>query len=97
MKWFLNENKDWRSCFHLFNASLVIFDSLTVIPPILVGYMIDEGLQKGNFNLVIRLGVFLICFVILRQLGSYFSVISLSKTCHQMASNIKQKCYKKLD
>lgn len=97
MKWFLNENKEWQSCWHLFNTSLVIFDSLSVIPPILVGYMIDEGLQKGNLNLVINLGIFLIFFVILRQLGSYFSVISLDKTCHQMGSNIKQKCYKKLD
>ena len=97
MKWFLNENKEWKSCYHLFNSSLVIFDSLSVIPPILVGYMIDEGLQKGNLSLVIRLGIFLICFVILRQLGSYFSVISLSKTSFQMASNMKQKCYKKLD
>jgi len=97
MKWFLNENKEWKSCWHLFNTSLVIFDSLSVIPPILVGYMIDEGLQKGNLDLVVGLGIFLIIFVILREFGSYISVISLSKTCHQMSSNLKQKCYKKLD
>ncbi len=97
MKWLLGENKEWKSCWHLFNTSLVIFDSLSVIPPILVGYMIDEGLQKGNLNLVIGLGVFLIFFVILRQLGSYFSVIELSKTGFQMSSNIKKKCYQKLD
>ena len=67
MKWLLNENKEWKSCFHLFNTSLVIFDSLSAIPPILVGYMIDEGLQKGNQILIIQLGIFLICFAILRQ------------------------------
>ena len=97
MKWLLNENKEWKSCFHLFNTSLVIFDSLSAIPPILVGYMIDEGLQKGNQILIIQLGIFLICFAILRQLGSYFSAIALDKTCFHMASNIKQKCYKKLN
>jgi len=93
----LNENKEWKNCWHLFNSSLVIFDSLSVIPPILIGYMVDEGLQKGNLNLVISLGIFLMCFVILRQLGSYFSAIALDKTCFHMASNIKQKCYKKLN
>lgn len=97
VKWFLNENKEWKSCWHLFNTSLVIFDSLSVILPILIGYMIDEGLQKENLNLVIGLGIFLICFVILRELGSYLSAIMLDKVCFKMSSNIKQKCYKKLN
>lgn len=97
VKWLLNENKEWKSCWYLFNTSLIIFDSLSIISPILLGYMVDEGLQKENFHLVLELGLFLIIFTTLTQLGSYFSLISLKNTGFRMASNIKRKYYKKLD
>ena len=97
MKWLLNENRNLKSCWYLFNTSLIIFDSLTSLVPILLGYMIDEGLQKQNLEIVIGMGIFLIIFIIVRSIGSYFSAIALDNTCHKMASTIKKKCYKKLN
>lgn len=97
MKWVLNQNKNLKSCWILFNASLIIFDSLSIIPSILIGYMIDDGLKNQNFTFVIGLGIFLILFVIIRTLGSYTAVIKLDNTCFKMASNIKRKCYQKLN
>lgn len=97
MKWVLNENKNLKSCWILFNASLIIFDSLSIIPSILIGYMIDDGLKSQNFKFVISLGIFLILFVIIRTLGSYLSVIKLDSTCFKIASNMKRKCYQKLN
>lgn len=80
MKWFLNENKKWKNCWYLFNSSLIIFDSLNILPSLLLGYMIDEGLQNQNFKLVIGLGIFLIIFSILRGFSPYISVIFLDNT-----------------
>jgi len=97
MKWFLNNNKDLKTCWYLFNSSLIIFDTLSVLPPILLGYIVDEGIQKQNFNLTIYLGVFLIVFAIIRGIGSYLSVVSLDNVCHKLTSLTKQKCYKKLN
>lgn len=97
MKWVLNRNKNLKSCWILFNASLIIFDSLSIIPSILIGYMIDNGLKNQNFIFVINLGIFLILFEIIRTLGSYISVIKLDTTCFKIASNMKIKCYQKLN
>lgn len=97
MKWFLNSDKSLKTCWYLFNSSLIIFDTLSVLPPILLGYIVDEGIQKQNFKLTIYLGIFLIVFAIIRGIGSYLSVVYLDNTCHKMASNTKRNCYKKLN
>lgn len=97
MKWILEENKELKSPWILFNIALVIFDSLSIIPSILIGYIIDDGLKKSNFNLAIGLGIFLIGFVIIRTLGSYLSIIKLEKVCFKISSNFKRKYYKKLN
>lgn len=97
MKWLLKENKKYKAEWILFNISLIIFDLCSIIPPMLLGYLIDDGLKTNNQQYTLYLGIFIILFSIIQQIGSYASVIKLDYTCHKMASNIKQKCYQKLN
>ena len=48
MKWLLKENKKYKAEWILFNISLIIFDLCSIIPPMLLGYLIDDGLKTNN-------------------------------------------------
>ncbi len=97
MKWLLNENKRYKTEWILSNIILILFDFCSIIPPILLGYLIDNGLRANNQKYTLYLGLFIIGFSLIQQAGSYFSLIKLDYTCYKMVSNIKQKCYKKLN
>lgn len=97
MKWALNYNKKYKLKYIISNILLIIFDTSSVIYPILLGYIVDDGLKKGNINLILAISIFLVIFVIVKTLGSYFSVIELSKVTQDITSNIKRDCYKKLN
>ncbi len=97
MKWLLKENKKYKAEWILFNISLIIFDLCSIVSPMLLGYLIDDGLRTNNQQYTLYLGIFIILFSIVQQTGAYLSMIKLDYTCHKMASNIKQKCYQKLN
>lgn len=97
MKWALNYNKKYKLRYILSNILLIIFDTSSIIYPILLGFIVDDGLKKGNTSLILMISIFLVVFVIIRTLGSYFSVIELSKVTQDITSNIKRDCYKKLN
>ncbi len=97
MKWILNESKKYKSIWLLCNSSIVIFDFLSILNPILLGFIIDEGLQKQNYQLLIFLSLFLIIFTIIKAWGTFSAINLLSYTCHKMTSVIRKKCYQKLN
>lgn len=97
MKWALNYNKKYKLKYIISNILLIIFDTSSVIYPILLGYVVDDGLKKGNNSVILSISIFLVIFVIIRTLGSYFSIIELAKVTQDITSNIKKDCYKKLN
>lgn len=97
MKWTLNYDKKYKIPYILSNILLIIFDASSIIPPILLGYIVDDGLKKGNKELVLSISIFLVIFIIVRTLGSFFSIIKLSKVSLDITTNIKKDCYKKLN
>ena len=97
MKWVLNYNKKYKFSYILSNILLIIFDTSSIICPILLGYIVDDGVKKGNKEIVLSISVFLVIFIIIRTLGSFFSIIKLSKVSLDITTNIKNDCYKKLN
>lgn len=97
MKWTLNYDKKYKIPYILSNILLIIFDTSGIICPILLGYIVDDGVKKGNNEIVLSISVFLVVFIIIRTLGSFFSIIKLSKVSLDITTNIKNDCYKKLN
>lgn len=97
MKWALNYNKKYKLKYIITNILLIIFDTSNIIYPILLGYIVDDGLKKGNNDLVLSVCIFVVIFIIIRTLGSFFSVIELSKVTLDITTDIKKDCYKKLN
>ena len=95
MKWVLNFNKKNKWKYHLSNILLIFFDSLGFIGPILVGYLVDEGIMKQNEKVIIPVAIFAVIFTIIKTLGSYLSVIQLDKVGALYEKSIKEKCYDK--
>ena len=93
MKWAINYTKKYKLKYILSNILLIIFDSSSIISPLLLGVIVDDGLKKGNHQLVWILSLFLIFFIIFRTLGSYFSVIELSKASTDIGMEIKKDVF----
>ena len=97
MFWAVNYNKQYKLRYHLSNLLLIFFDSLSALVSYMLGVIVDSGIKGQDMSLVVKLSVFLICFVIIKTIGSFVSVIFLDKTCFRITSDIKKDCYKKLN
>ena len=96
MKWVINYDKRYKSKYIIWNIILIIFDTLGIIPSLLLGVIVDQGLKQGNNNIVLYTSIFLIVFIICKTLGSFFSIIQLSKVSLDITTEIKKDCYDKL-
>lgn len=97
MKRILNMSKENRVSFLIANILLIFFDSITLIFPIIIGYIIDNILINHNMNQILYLTIFMIAFAIFKYAGAYFSVIKLEHICLKIIANVKRKCYQKLN
>lgn len=97
MKWILNINKKYKIPYILSNISLIFFDSIGFIIPILVGYLVDSVTIYHNYDKLLIITIAIIIFVIFKTLGSYLSFIKLSMISEKITSTIKQKCYQNIN
>lgn len=97
MKWILNINKKYKIPYILSNVSLIFFDSIGFIIPILVGYLVDGVTIYHNYDKLLIVTIAIIIFVIFKTLGSYLSFIKLSMISEKITSTIKQKCYQNIN
>lgn len=97
MKWILNVNKKYKIPYILANLFLIFFDSIGFVVPILVGYLVDSVTVKHNYDSILYITIFIIVFVILKNLGSYISAIRLKFISDKITSEIKLKCYQNVN
>ncbi len=97
MKWLLNLNPKYKLSYILTNISLIFFDSIGFLTPIIIGFLVDSITINNNYKLLFPLSFGLIIFIIIKLLGSYFSLIKLENICHKIVSDLKQKCYANLN
>lgn len=57
MKWVLNQNKKLKVPYILLNILLIFFDSIGVIVPILIGYMVDSVTVNHNYHKLLILAI----------------------------------------
>ena len=50
MKWILNINKKNKLLYYFYIITSIIFDSITFIIPILIGYVVDMITVKHNYD-----------------------------------------------
>ena len=72
MKRILNMSKENRVSFLIANILLIFFDSITLIFPIIIGYIIDNILINHNMNQILYLTIFMIAFAIFKICWSIF-------------------------
>lgn len=97
MKWILNHNKKYKLTYFLSNIFLIFFDSIGFVIPILIGFIVDRITKYQNYDYFFITILGIIIFVIVKVMGSYFSVIKLEITCNEMVSDIKKTCYHNLN
>lgn len=97
MKWLLNLKPKYKLSYILTNISLIFFDSIGFLTPIIIGFLVDSITINNNYKLLFPLSFGLIIFIIIKLLGSYFSLIKLENICHKIVSDLKQKCYANLN
>lgn len=97
MKWILNHNKKYKLSYFLSNIFLIFFDSIGFVIPILIGFIVDRITKYQNYDYFFITILGIIIFVIVKVMGSYFSVIKLEITCNEMVSDIKKTCYHNLN
>ncbi len=97
MKWILNLNKKYRVPYILSNLFLIFFDSIGFVMPILVGYLVDSVTIRHNYDSILFISIFMIVFVVLKTLGSYYSVIRLNLVTEKIVSELKSKCYQNIN
>jgi len=93
----LNVNKKYKLPYIFANISLIFFDSIGFIVPILVGYLVDSVTVNNDYSKILGVTIAIILFVIFKVIGSYLSVIKLDLISHRIVSSIKEKCYKNIN
>lgn len=97
MNFILNVNKKYKLPYIFANISLIFFDSIGFIVPILVGYLVDSVTVNNDYSKILGVTIAIILFVIFKVIGSYLSVIKLDLISHRIVSSIKEKCYKNIN
>lgn len=92
---FANEVEEKKK-FIVYFILLVLFDSTAIVTPLLLGYLVDYGLQTQNLSLLFGFGIVVIVFVIIRTLGSYFSVIQLDFSTFRIRDHRRCELYQKV-
>lgn len=97
MNFILNVNKKYKLPYIFANISLIFFDSIGFIVPILVGYLVDSVTVNNDYSKILGVTIAIVLFVIFKVIGSYLSVIKLDLISHRIVSSIKEKCYKNIN
>ncbi len=93
MNWILNINKKNKFSYYLYVIMSIIFDSLSFIIPILIGYVVDMVTIKHNYNHLLLIILVIILFSIVITFLDYISLIKLDYTGEKISSSLKEKCY----
>lgn len=93
---FFKNETTLKKKYWLFLVSLIFFDGIAAITPILLGYLIDHGLKENSFTFLIFFGIIILLFVLIRLLGSYFNVIHLDLTANLICNHRKSELYQKI-
>ena len=80
MNWILNINKKNKFPYYLYVIMSIIFDSLSFIIPILIGYVVDMVTIKHNYNHLLLIILVIILFSIVITFLDYISLIKLDYT-----------------
>ena len=97
MKWLLNQEKKYKKKWILLTGTIVLTDTLSILTPIILGLLVDEGLKNGNYKSLLMFSLFLIIFTLLRTFISFSLSVKLKMLCRKISSNITLKCYKNLN
>lgn len=79
-----------------FLVFLILCDGLSALTPVLLGYLVEYGLNRGALSFLIGFGVLVIAFVVLRTLGSYLNMIQLDYSSFQIYQHRKKELYQKV-
>jgi len=97
MKWILNIEKKYKMPYLLSNLCLIFFDSIGFVIPIMIGFVVDRITKYQNYDYFLWMIIGIILFTIIKVAGSYFSVIRLEIVSNNIVSEIKKKCYQKIN
>ncbi len=99
MKWVLNYKKGIKGKYWLYNF-MIVFGGLisTIFTAMILGVVIDKGLNEGNFSIVGPLLLLVVLITIIGKTLSYFGVLLIDSFGAKYVNNdIKQDCYKKIN
>ncbi len=99
MKWVLNYKKHIKPKYFLYNF-MIIFGGFisTIFTAMILGVVIDKGLNGGNFSIVGPLLLLVVLITIGGKVLSYFGVLCIDNFGEDYVNNqIKQDCYKKIN
>lgn len=93
---FFGQNKNLKNKYLFYATTLILCDSLSVLEPILLGFIVNNGLEKGNLTFLIGMGCIFMLAVILRTFCSYWLVIQLDYNSNMIGNNLQIRLYKKI-
>lgn len=99
MRWVLNYKKGIKLKYWIYNF-MIIFGGFisSIFTSMILGIVIDKGLNKGDFSIIGPLLLFVVIITIGGKLLSYFGVICIDNFGENYVGNvIKQDCYKKIN
>ena len=99
MKWVLSYKKHIKPKYFLYNF-MIIFGGFvsTIFTAMILGVVIDKGLNGGNFSIVGPLLLLVVLITIGGKVLSYFGVLCIDNFGEDYVNNqIKQDCYKKIN
>lgn len=93
---FQNETKHKKQ-FVFFNILFILCDSVSVFIPILLGYLVDRGLQNQDFHFLILFGIAILVFILLKTLGAVYCVIKEDKITLEIEKKKKVNLFAKVE
>lgn len=99
MKWVLNYKKGIKLKYWLYNF-MIVFGGLisTIFTAMVLGVVIDKGLNGGQFDLVVPLLLCVVLITIVGKILSYVGILCMDNFGEKYVGNvIKQDCYKKIN
>lgn len=98
MKWIMNFSKErkFSKKYWFYNILVIIADLLALVPPILMGIIIDKGLIEKDTNSAINLAIITIVIIVFYKLSAYLGVVFLSRSSNSLSKDIRVFCYNKL-
>lgn len=98
MRWVLKFIKEYNFKYWLANVMIVLGGGISkVLPVILLGKIIDEGIYQNNFSSIPYMFVASISMYFIGRMLSYFGILIIDNVRFNLAYKLKTACYKKLN